>query len=397
MTMKNVQKLRFRKPSGSPYGDWFGIRLRDVAEVEKGKQKNRSTLLDCGKFPVMNGGKDPSGYTNDAWNTSENTIIISEGGESCGYVNRVDNRFWCGAHCYKIIEPKLDYSYLFHYLKYREPEIQRLRTGTGLPNIDKKSIENFVIYAPSSRNEQKRIGQLFDTISRKIYLLTDQLGGMREYKREIIEKIFLDETSPSCSSVDHKIRFHKQDRNPYLGWKEVNFGDIAYRVCANTECSEGSNMRLIGLKDIEKKTGRIIDSQWLKKRHGKKRSFQSGDVLFGRLRPNLQKFAMPTYDGACESEIWVLRGKNISNKFLYYLIQTDKFHRHSVSSITGTKMPRANWQSLVKVKFRIPCSKEQDRICEFLLQIDRKITLLQYQLSNINTFNSGLMQRSMEP
>ena len=83
--------------------EWEEVRLGDVVKIYKGKQLNKSTLTKEGAFPVINGGIEPSGYT-DNFNTLENTITISEGGNSCGFVNLITEKFWSGGHCYTLQE-----------------------------------------------------------------------------------------------------------------------------------------------------------------------------------------------------------------------------------------------------------------------------------------------------
>ena len=56
-----------------------------LAEIAKGQQVNCTDLLEYGDYYVMNGGATPSGWLNK-YNTEANTISISEGGNSCGYV-----------------------------------------------------------------------------------------------------------------------------------------------------------------------------------------------------------------------------------------------------------------------------------------------------------------------
>ena len=92
----------------------------------------------------MNGGIDLSGYY-DRYNTSANTISISEGGNSCGYVQYNNVPFWSSGHCYTLQNIKEGYHnlFLYHYLKAREKEIMALRIGSGLPNIQKKDLEKF--------------------------------------------------------------------------------------------------------------------------------------------------------------------------------------------------------------------------------------------------------------
>lgn len=132
-----AQELRF---------DFDEIRLKSISKINKGKQLNKEHMLEIGKFYVLNGGQEPSGYT-DSWNTNENTITISEGGNSCGFVNFNTEKFWSGGHCYYLnkLSENIDVYYLYSYLKFIEPQIMRLRVGSGLPNIQKGDIENIKI------------------------------------------------------------------------------------------------------------------------------------------------------------------------------------------------------------------------------------------------------------
>ncbi|WP_289307141.1 restriction endonuclease subunit S, partial [uncultured Phocaeicola sp.] len=77
------------------------LSLSDVCIIQKGKQVNGEDLSETGKFYVMNGGVEPSGYY-DQCNTPANTISISEGGNSCGYIQYNRDAFWSGGHCYTL-------------------------------------------------------------------------------------------------------------------------------------------------------------------------------------------------------------------------------------------------------------------------------------------------------
>ena len=69
--------------------------LYEICEIIKGKQINGEFLSEKGKYYVMNGGTEPSGYYSD-YNVEANTISISEGGNSCGYVQFNSSPFWSG-------------------------------------------------------------------------------------------------------------------------------------------------------------------------------------------------------------------------------------------------------------------------------------------------------------
>jgi len=125
------------------------VLLSDLCDIVKGKQINGENLSDSGNYYVMNGGTEPSGYY-DNYNVEANTISISEGGNSCGYVQFNTSPFWSGGHCYSIqnIADKVDNMYLYHYLKSNEDAIMKLRIGSGLPNIQKKDLAMFKIIVP---------------------------------------------------------------------------------------------------------------------------------------------------------------------------------------------------------------------------------------------------------
>ena len=98
-----VPKLRF--PEFQNAGEWEKKQLDSLTDIAKGEQINGSNLTITGHYPYLNGGINPSGYTNN-YNTSEDTIAISEGGNSCGYVNFMTTKFWCGGHCYSLLNIK---------------------------------------------------------------------------------------------------------------------------------------------------------------------------------------------------------------------------------------------------------------------------------------------------
>ena len=142
--------------------------LGDVADIIKGKQINGEFLTEVGDYYVMNGGVEPSGYYHN-FNVSHNTISISEGGNSCGYIQWNSAPFWSGGHCYtlRIKKSAIENKYLYQFLKWHENDIMRLRIGSGLPNIQKKDLANVTILIPKT-SVQNQIIHLMDSIDEKI-------------------------------------------------------------------------------------------------------------------------------------------------------------------------------------------------------------------------------------
>ena len=165
--------------------------LSAICNIVKGKQVNGEELSEKGKYYVMNGGITPSGYY-DQCNTPANTISISEGGNSCGYVQYNKSSFWSGGHCYTLqdISSGVETQYLFHYLKRYESNIMNLRIGTGLPNIQKKDLENFRIVLPPS-NVQKEIATCLTAIEHKILVEINWLDSVQKEKQHLLRQMFI--------------------------------------------------------------------------------------------------------------------------------------------------------------------------------------------------------------
>ena len=165
--------------------------LSAICNIVKGKQVNGEELSEKGKYYVMNGGITPSGYY-DQCNTPANTISVSEGGNSCGYVQYNKSSFWSGGHCYTLqdITSGVDTQYLFHYLKRYESNIMNLRIGTGLPNIQKKDLENFRIALPPS-NVQKEISTCLTAIEDKIMVEVKWLDSAQKEKQHLLRQMFI--------------------------------------------------------------------------------------------------------------------------------------------------------------------------------------------------------------
>ena len=167
------------------------ITLGHVCDIIKGKQVNGENLTETGAFYVMNGGIVPSGYYHD-YNTEANTISISEGGNSCGYVQYNSEKFWSGGHCYTLqnISSQTNTEFLYHYLKYQEEAIMKLRIGSGLPNIQKKDLISFKIMLPVI-NRQVHLSQVFKSIENKCTIENKLLQLYNEQKRYLLQQMFI--------------------------------------------------------------------------------------------------------------------------------------------------------------------------------------------------------------
>lgn len=178
--------------------------LGDVIDVCKGQQVNNSELTkDSSLFPMLNGGTSFSGYYSK-YNTPANTITISEGGNSCGFVNRIKQAFWAGGHCY-IVKPIIDINedFLFHLLKQKESEIMKLRVGSGLPNIQRKTLlAEISLSFPKSPSEQRQIAECLNVEDQMISAQEQKVESLKAHKKGLMQQLF-----PQPGETTPRLRF----------------------------------------------------------------------------------------------------------------------------------------------------------------------------------------------
>jgi type I restriction enzyme S subunit len=159
--MNHVAKLATELcPEGVPYKS-----LDFLAKVNTGSQLNRASLSSIGKYPVMNGGISPSGF-HEGFNTEGPVTVISQGGASAGYVTWMPGNLWVGAHCY-VIDPKtelVDSRFLYHFLKHSEYEIQGMKSGAGIPGLNRGKLIGLRCPVPPME-VQREIVKILDTFT----------------------------------------------------------------------------------------------------------------------------------------------------------------------------------------------------------------------------------------
>ncbi|CAM2094000.1 Restriction endonuclease subunit S [Staphylococcus aureus] len=151
----------------------------------------------------------------------------------------------------------------------------------------------------------------------------------------------------------------------------------------------------IELDCIEQNTGRLIKIYNSKEFSSQKNKFNPQNVLYGKLRPYLNKYYFTKKSGVCSSEIWVLKSTKedkLLNLFLYYFIQTKRYS-DVASKSAGSKMPRADWGLIENIRVYFPELCEQQKIGEFFSKLDRQIELEEQKLELLQQQKKGYMQK----
>jgi len=152
-------------------------------------------------------------------------------------------------------------------------------------------------------------------------------------------------------------------------WKPTKFGEVV--ACVDKTCRNPAELgltRIVGLDNLD--PGELQIKRWGDLADGTSftRSFQSGQVLFGKRRAYQRKVAVADFDGICSGDILVFEPKSegLLPELLPYLVQSEAFFAHALGTSAGSLSPRTKWSELAKWKFMLPPKQDQLRIAELM-------------------------------
>ena len=134
----------------------------------------------------------------------------------------------------------------------------------------------------------------------------------------------------------------------------------------------------VGLENIESDTGEltgnlITDYSSIK---SIKTAFKTGDILYGKLRPNLNKVHLARQNGICSTDILVLRPVNAGlGMYLSRYLLTDEFKQKVLATVSGQQLPRTSWEEMRNLQVRVPQGND-------LISIVNEIKRLQTEIES---------------
>lgn len=176
-------------------------------------------------------------------------------------------------------------------------------------------------------------------------------------------------------------------------WRVKKLGDVVKLRKKKFDPQKSTESRKdIELDNLSSETGQIIDFVDSKTQKSIKSVFQKNDILYGKLRPYLKKFAKAPWDGVSSSEIWAMYSSELDSNLLLQLVQTKTFN-DSVNIQSGSKMPRADWGLVSDTEYAIPQKPEQEKIAEFLTAVDSRIAAGERKLASLTQYKKAVMQQ----
>lgn len=149
------------------------------------------------------------------------------------------------------------------------------------------------------------------------------------------------------------------------GWVWVTLGEIFEPSQEKIDPKTISEQPYIGLEHIDKNTGKLLDTGISSEVRSTKSKFYNGDLLYGKLRPYLNKVCIAECEGVCSTDILVFSRSNfVKNRFFLFRMLRDDFVRYANLNMSGVQHPRVNFKVLSEFSIALPPKNEQEKIID---------------------------------
>ncbi len=167
--------------------------------------------------------------------------------------------------------------------------------------------------------------------------------------------------------------------------QQVALGEVVRIDRTPATDADCRSLPYVGLEHIEKDIGRFASDYdgSVADMLATQFRFTSEHVLYGKLRPYLNKVALPNFDGVCTTEILPLLPKSakLDRTYLWAMLLSPKFVEWASNNVSGANLPRLAPSLLAAYPIPLPPLAEQQRIAGLLRRADRLRRLRRYALA----------------
>ena len=190
------------------------------------------------------------------------------------------------------------------------------------------------------------------------------------------------------------------------GWRWAKLGEICTedRSGIDNGDPEYATMPYLGLEHIESVTGRILVTEAEARLTDSKSNnfrFSPEHVLYGKLRPYLNKVALPEFAGRCTTEIIPLKPLAVDRRWLAWFLRREEVVDYAMRGKTGSRMPRTSMRDFMKLPVVVSPLDEQVRVIsqleDQLGNAERARAAAQAQLAAIDAMPAALLREIFPP
>ncbi len=268
--------------------------------------------------------------------------------------------------------------YFMWYLHYSGKTDLLQNKTTGIRNLQLKSYLNEELPLPSL-DEQRRIAAVLDKVSDLIVKRRAQLDKLDELVKARFVEMF----------GDFKLNTKK--------WPVVSFDEIAI-IDGNmtTDYEKYANYPHIGIDSIEKETGALKGYRTVAEDGviSGKYVFTPKHIIYSKIRPNLNKVALPDFEGVCSADaypILPIEGK-CNRVFLAYDMRSQFFLDYILQFCNRTNLPKVNRTEVAGFKTPLPPVNLQNDFADFVTLAEKSKLTIQQSLDKLEILKKALMQ-----
>lgn len=296
-------------------------------------------------------------------------------------------------------ESQLDKDFVFYFLLTQKPYLMGMGKGSTFKAIRKEVLTNLKIPLPSLDEQQKIVewlNKLSQILNKDEYHWSNYWNfsmpvPSKKEQEKMLKKLnnlvkMIEDLKAGRDGLKKKVdNVFDSSINSLMPteelperWKFEPAGTLVVKRKRNVEPSKlKGKQNYIGLENIEAHTGNIVKFSPTEatKIKSTKVVFQEGDVLYGKLRPYLNKVVIAPFDGIASTDIIPLTvNEEIRNDYFANALRMKRVVNHVMGLTRGARMPRTSLKVLSQIKIPFPEDKsEQRKIVSRLDNISEKI------------------------
>lgn len=188
---------------------------------------------------------------------------------------------------------------------------------------------------------------------------------------------------------------------PNAPWRETTLGQVVSASTEKVDPLDKPDAPYIGLEHIERDAGTINGQGTAADVKSTKAVFRKGDLLYGKLRPYLNKVWIAQFDGVCSTDILVYtKCDSVDNSFLKYRFMASDFVGFASENSNGVNLPRVNAKALARFPLWLPPLPEQRRIVAEIEQqftrLDAGAAALHRTQANLKRYRAAVLKAACE-
>lgn len=401
MEEKNSEKKeRKMRDSGIPWiGEvpegWEFSKIKYHCTMKSGDNITALDISDNGEYPVY-GGNGLRGFYK-IYNKNGNHILIGRQGALAGNVHLVNGKFWATDHAV-IVTLKNDVfiNYFFRMLESMNLNQYAFDTAAQ-PGLSVSRIMNLNIVLPNLK-EQHRIADFLGSKCSEIDTLIENLRARmesaKEYKKAVITEAVTKGLDKDAKMKDSGVEWIGEIPE---GWKVVRFKHIASIKSNLVQPDKYMKYPQIAPDNIEKDTGRLLSHQTVEESGviSGNHLFYRGQILYSKIRPNLNKLTVAPFDGLCSADMYPIESKLPTLFMVYSMLSTYFVLQVSLIIQDRVKMPKINQEELGEIKVAVPSQQEMLTIADYLdskcSEIDALLQNYEYQIATLEEYKKSLI------